>query len=52
MGTAKEVVVMQAADVITSEVITVGEDVLVREVANLMAEHGISAVRWSTAAIA
>ena len=35
---------MRAADVMTSDVITVGEDASVQEVARLMAEHGISAV--------
>ena len=35
---------MRAADVMTSEVITVGEDALVQEAAKLMAERGISAV--------
>ena len=35
---------MRAADVMTSEVITLGEDASVREAARLMAEHGISAV--------
>jgi CBS-domain-containing membrane protein len=35
---------MRAADVMTSEVITVGKDASVREAAKLMAEHGISAV--------
>lgn len=35
---------MRAADVMTSEVITVGEDSSVQEAARLMAEHGISAV--------
>jgi CBS domain-containing protein len=35
---------MRAADVMTSEVITVGEDASVQEAAKLMAEHGISAV--------
>ena len=35
---------MRAADVMTSEVITVGENASVQEAAKLMAEHGISAV--------
>jgi CBS-domain-containing membrane protein len=35
---------MRAADVMTSEVITLGEDASVQEAAKLMAEHGISAV--------
>jgi CBS domain-containing protein len=35
---------MRAADVMMSEVITVGEDASVQEAARLMAEHGISAV--------
>jgi len=35
---------MRAVDVMTSAVITVGEDVSVQEAAKLMAEHGISAV--------
>jgi len=35
---------MRAADVMTSEVITVSEDASVQEAAKLMAEHGISAV--------
>jgi CBS domain-containing protein len=35
---------MRAMDVMTSEVITVGEDASVQEVARLMADHGISAV--------
>ena len=35
---------MRAVDVMTSEVITVGEDVSVQEAAKLMVEHGISAV--------
>jgi CBS-domain-containing membrane protein len=35
---------MRAADVMTSEVITVGEDASVQEAARSMAEHGISAV--------
>jgi CBS domain-containing protein len=35
---------MRAADVMTSEVITVGEDASVQEAAKLMTEHGISAV--------
>ena len=35
---------MRAADVMTSDVIAVGEDASVQEVARLMAEHGISAV--------
>ncbi|HEY6983135.1 CBS domain-containing protein [Reyranella sp.] len=35
---------MRAADVMTSEVITVGEDASVQEAARLMADHGISAV--------
>ena len=35
---------MRAADVMTSEVITVGEDALVQEAAKLMAARGISAV--------
>ena len=35
---------MRAADVMTNDVITVGEDASVQEVARLMAEHGISAV--------
>jgi CBS domain-containing protein len=35
---------MRAVDVMTSEVITVGEDASVQEAAKLMAEHGISAV--------
>src|ERR1700751_1147786 len=35
---------MRAADVMTSDVITVGEDASVQEAAKLMAEHGISAV--------
>jgi len=35
---------MRAADVMTNEVITVGEDASVREAAKLLAEHGISAV--------
>jgi CBS domain-containing protein len=35
---------MRAADVMTREVITVGEDTSVQEAAKLMAEHGISAV--------
>jgi|SRR5215471_4064736 len=37
-------VVMRAMDIMTSEVITVGEDATVPEVARLMAERGISAV--------
>ena len=35
---------MRAMDMMTSEVITVGEDAKVQEAAKLMAEHGISAV--------
>ena len=35
---------MRAADVMTNEVITVGEDASVQEAAKLLAEHGISAV--------
>ena len=35
---------MRAADVMTGEVITIGEDASVQEAAKLMAEHGISAV--------
>jgi CBS domain-containing protein len=35
---------MLAADIMTSEVITVGEDASVQEAAKLMAEHGISAL--------
>ena len=35
---------MRAADVMTNEVITLGEDASVQEAAKLMAEHGISAV--------
>lgn len=35
---------MRAADVVTSEVISVGEDALVQDAAKLMADHGISAV--------
>ena len=35
---------MRATDVMTSEVITLGEDASVQEAAKLMAEHGISAV--------
>ena len=35
---------MRAADVMTSEVITAGEDASVQEAAKLMVEHGISAV--------
>ena len=35
---------MRAMDVMTSEVITVGENATVPEAAKLMAEHGISAV--------
>jgi CBS-domain-containing membrane protein len=35
---------MRAADVMTSDVITVGEDAWVQEAAKLMAGHGISAV--------
>jgi CBS domain-containing protein len=35
---------MRAADVMTSEVITIGEDASVQEVAKLMAERGISAL--------
>src|ERR1700760_1676950 len=35
---------MRAAEVMTGEVITVGEDASVQEAAKLMAEHGISAV--------
>jgi hypothetical protein len=35
---------MRAMDVMTSEVITVGEDASVQEAAKLMAEHAISAV--------
>jgi CBS-domain-containing membrane protein len=35
---------MRAADVMMSEVITVGEDASVQEAARLMAQHGISAV--------
>jgi CBS domain-containing protein len=36
--------VMRAADVMTSEVITISEDASVQNVANLLAEHGISGV--------
>src|SRR5690242_3337742 len=35
---------MRAADIMTSEVITLGEDASVQEAAKLMVEHGISAV--------
>jgi CBS domain-containing protein len=35
---------MRAADVMTNEVITVGEDASVQEAAKLLAQHGISAV--------
>ena len=35
---------MRAADVMTNEVITLGEDASMQEAAKLMAEHGISAV--------
>ena len=35
---------MRAIDVMTSEVITVGENATVPEAAKLLAEHGISAV--------
>lgn len=35
---------MRAADVMTSDVITVDEDASAQEAAKLMAEHGISAV--------
>jgi CBS domain-containing protein len=35
---------MRAMDLMTSEVITIGEDASVQEAAKLMAEHGISAV--------
>ena len=35
---------MRAADVMTNEVITVGEDASVHEAAKLLAEHAISAV--------
>ena len=35
---------MRAADLLTNEVITLGEDASVQEAAKLMAEHGISAV--------
>jgi CBS domain-containing protein len=37
-------VAMRAIDVMTSEVITVGENATVPETARLLAEHGISAV--------
>jgi CBS domain-containing protein len=37
-------IAMRAADIMTSDVITIGEDASVREGATLMAEHGISAV--------